>query len=215
MKSRYTWIYSLVHPAALFPLAWLVWDTLTNRLSINPIQDITHRTGYAAIVLLVLSLICTPANLLLGWKKVTALRKPLGLYAFLYVALHLSTFGVDYGFDWGLISQTIAEKRYVLVGFAAFLLLVPLALTSTKYAMKRLGKNWKRLHYLVYLIAPLAVFHYLWLSKDPRQPLLFGGIVAALLLLRLPLVKRTVATARSRFLPSAPARTRTQPRTEN
>lgn len=207
MKSRVAWLYSLVHPAALFPLAWLMWDIATNNLSFNPIQDITHRTGKAAIILLVLSLACTPANMLFGWKKVTALRKPLGLYAFLYVALHLTTFGVDYGFSWSLISEAIIEKRYVLVGFVAFLLLVPLALTSTKYAMKRLGKNWKRLHYLVYLIAPLAVFHYLWLSKDSRQPWLFGAIVIGLLVLRLPMVKRLIVSVRSRLLPVPQTRT--------
>lgn len=196
-RRRFDFLDVLVHVGSLAPLALVVNDYQT---SINPIQDITSHTGKTAIILLVLSLACSPLNMLFGWKRVSAFRKPLGLYAFMYVALHLLTFVyLDYGLDWGLISNAISEKRYVLVGFSAFLLLLPLALTSTKWAMKRLGKNWKRLHRLVYLAAPLAVLHYLWLVKaDYRQPLLFGLIVAVLLVFRLPAVRRTIAHVRSK-----------------
>lgn len=210
---RKNWLQWLVHLAALAPLAWLIWDYANQNLSINPIQDITSRTGKPAIILLVLSLACTPINTVFGLKRVIAFRKPLGLYAFLYVSLHLLTFGVlDYQLDWGLISEAITEKRFVLVGFTAFLLLVPLAITSTKGWQKRLGKNWKQLHKLVYLIAPLAVLHYVWLVKaDIRQPLLFGAAVALLLLLRVPAVRRAIATMRSRMFPKPALKAATAP----
>ena len=210
---RKNWLQWLVHLAALAPLAWLIWDYANQNLSINPIQDITSRTGKPAIILLVLSLACTPINTVFGLKRVIAFRKPLGLYAFLYVSLHLLTFGVlDYQLDWGLISEAITEKRFVLVGFTAFLLLVPLAITSTKGWQKRLGKNWKQLHKLVYLIAPLAVLHYVWLVKaDIRQPLLFGAVVALLLLLRVPAVRRAIATMRSRMFPKPALKAATAP----
>ncbi|MBC8163437.1 MAG: sulfoxide reductase heme-binding subunit YedZ [Roseiflexaceae bacterium] len=192
--KRFAW---LVHPLALLPLALLAVDTALDNLSVNFIQDITERTGIPALVLLVLSIACTPLNTVFGWKWAVALRKPLGLYAFLYVCLHLLTFtALDYGLDWGAIATEVGEKRYILVGTAAFLLLVPLALTSNKAAMRRLGKNWKRLHLLVYAIVPLAVLHYLWLSKDPRPALLFGAATGVLLLLRLPVLRRAFSALR-------------------
>lgn len=188
-----------IHPLALLPLALLFFDAALSRLSVNPIQDLTLRTGKAALVLLVLCLACTPAVRLLGWKWAGALRKPLGLYSFLYVCLHLLVFAVvDYGLDAGLIWQAVAEKRYVLAGFAAFLLLLPLALTSTRGAVRRLGRGWKRLHRLIYPAAMLAVLHYLWLSKLPWQPLLFGAALLVLLVLRVPFVGRRLRLQRER-----------------
>jgi methionine sulfoxide reductase heme-binding subunit len=208
-QRRDRWLH-LIHPAALAPLALGVWDLLQGRLSANPIQDITHRSGYAALVLLVLSLVCTPASLYLGQKWALKLRRPLGLYAFLYAAVHLLIFAVlDYGLNLGLVWQELAEKRYILAGFAAFLLLLPLALTSTKGWQQRLGKRWRSLHRLVYLAAPLAVVHFIWLVKaDLREPLLFGAAVAALLLLRLPAVKRWGAGLRARGRAKQPPATR-------
>lgn len=186
-----------VHPLALLPLALLLFDAALGRLSVNPIQDLTLRTGKAALVLLVLCLACTPAALL-GWKWAAALRKPLGLYSFLYVCLHLLVFvALDYGLDGVLIWQAVAEKRYVLAGFAAFLLLLPLALTSTRAAMRRLGRRWKQLHRLIYPAAALAVLHYLWLSKLPWQPLLFGAALLGLLALRLPALRRRLRSGRA------------------
>ncbi len=198
----------VVHIAALIPLALLLWDGAHNQLTVNPIQEITARTGKSALVLLVLSLAVTPLNMLLGLHHVLPLRRPLGLYAFMYAALHLLTFAwLDYGLNWALIAETIAEKRYVLVGFTAFLLLLPLALTSTKAVMRRLGKRWKVLHRLVYLAAPLAVVHFVWLVKaDVREPLAYGAAVALLLALRLPPVRRRLARLRPRASrPSATA----------
>ena len=190
---------------AWLPLALLIFDAATGRLSVNPVQDLTLRTGKAALVLLILSLACTPLNRLLGWKWAVALRKPLGLYSFLYVCLHLLVFAVaDYRLDLALIGQTIAEKRYILAGLASFALLLPLALTSTRAAMRRLGRWWRRLHRLVYVAAALAVLHYLWLAKVWREPALWGAVLLILLLARLPLLRRW--RARSGAPPSGTAR---------
>ena len=192
----------LVHLGALVPLALLYGDFT----SVNPIQAITLRTGSMALILLIISLACTPFNLLFGWKWAVGLRKPLGLYAFFWMCLHFLTFTVlDYGLNWGLIQQAIVEKRYVLVGFAAFLLIIPLAITSTKGWQKRLGKRWKRLHMLVYPAAILAVFHFIWLVKaDLREPLIYATIVALLLILRLPPVRQAIARLRPRPVKPAP-----------
>jgi sulfoxide reductase heme-binding subunit YedZ len=187
------WPYArhLVHPLSLFPLLWLIWDGFTGRLSVNPIQDLTLRTGEAALILLVACLACTPLNLFTGWKWPLGLRKPLGLYSFFYVVLHLLIFvALDYGLDLALIGAAVVEKRYVLAGFAAFLLLLPLALTSTRGAQRRLKRNWKMLHRLIYPAAILAVLHFLWLSKVWREPAIYLIIVLVLLAVRLPAVRR-------------------------
>jgi len=198
---RKNWLRILTHVGALTPLAWLLWDYWFDQLTVNPIQDITFRTGKPALILLVLSLACTPVNTVFGFKQVLPLRKPLGLYAFMYVSLHFLIFvGLDYGFDWRLLQEAIFEKRYALVGFAAFLILLPLAITSTQGWMRRLGKNWKRLHRWVYLAGILVIVHYVWLVKsDIREPLLYGAAVVLLLALRLPAVRKAVANFRSRF----------------
>jgi sulfoxide reductase heme-binding subunit YedZ len=198
---KHHWLRIIVHLACWVPLALLIWDGLHNHLTANPIQEITYRTGKTALILLVLSLLCTPANIVFGIKQALPLRRPLGLYAFFYVCLHLLIFAVvDYGLDWQLIQEAIVEKRYVLVGFAAFLLLVPLAVTSTKGWQRRMGKRWKRLHQLVYLAAPLAVIHFIWLVKaDIREPLMYGAAVAGLLLLRLPGLRRAITSLRYRL----------------
>jgi sulfoxide reductase heme-binding subunit YedZ len=177
------------HVVSLAPLARVAYEYTTDA---NPIQAITLVTGKTALVLLVLSLACTPANTWLGWRWAIKARRPLGVYAFLYVALHLFIFlGLDYGLDLALLGEALFEKRYAFVGLAAFALLLPLAITSTQGWQRRLGKRWKRLHRLVYLAAGLAIVHYVWLVKaDIRQPLAYGGVVAALLLLRLPALKR-------------------------
>src|SRR5919202_759232 len=185
LALRRNWLRVLTHFGAWIPLAVLIWDGVHDRLTVNPIQEISFRTGKIALTLLVLSLACTPVNTLFGFRQVLPLRRPLGLYAFTYACLHLFNFVVvDYGLDAGLIKQAIVEKRYVLVGFAAFLLLTPLAITSTKGWMRRLGKRWKRLHRVVYLAAVLAVIHFYWLVKaDIRTPVLYGTIGETLLIL--------------------------------
>ncbi len=190
--GAWPWLSIAVHVGALAPLAWLVWQFLHNQLTVNPIQALTLRTGKYALVLLVLSLACTPLSTFVGWRQVLRVRRALGLYAFLYVSLHFLIFvGLDYGFAWGLLREAIFEKRFALVGFLAFLLLLPLAITSTRGWMRRLGQAWKRLHRLVYAAALLAVVHYMWAVKaDLREPLAYGAVVVVLLALRLPFVRR-------------------------
>ncbi len=202
-RLKLTPLQWLTHLGAWAPLAVLAWDYFNNNLSVNPIQDITFRTGKPALVLLVLSLACTPLNSLLGQRWALKLRRPLGVYAFMYAALHWLVFvGLDYGFDVGLIYDAIFDKRYALVGFAAFLLLLPMAITSTKGWQRRLGKRWKLLHKGVYAAGLLAVVHYVWLVKsDVRQPLAWGAVVVALLIVRLPAVKHTLRGAGRLLVP--------------
>ncbi len=199
LKSR--WLQIVTHIGALLPLALLIWDYFHNQLTFNPIQEMTFRTGKTALVLLILSLAVTPVNIITGFRQVIPLRKWLGLYAFLYASLHFLIFvWLDYGLNLALLQEAIFEKRYALVGFAAFLILVPLALTSTKGWMKRLGKKWKQLHRLVYLAGFLVVVHFVWLVKaDLREPLAYGAVLGVLLLIRLPFVRRRISKIRSRF----------------
>jgi sulfoxide reductase heme-binding subunit YedZ len=206
-KLKVHWLQILVHVAALLPLAWLIWAYWQGLFIIDPVLEITTRTGKTALILLILSLACTPIRTIFGFKQVLRLRRPLGLYAFMYAGLHFLTFvGLDYGFDLDLIGQAIFDQRYVLVGFAAGLLLLLLAITSTRGWQKRLGKNWKRLHRLVYLAGILAVLHFLWLVKDIREPLRYGAVVALLLVVRIPVIRRTLNNVRrqvtARFKPT-------------
>ena len=188
------------HAVGLFPLAWLIFDFWFGLLGAEPIRAMILRTGKAAIILLTLSLAATPAGYIFRWKEATLLRRPLGLYAFMYVCLHFLIFiWLDYALIVPLIVEEIVARRYALVGFAAFLLLIPLAVTSTKGWQKRLGKRWKTLHKAVYLIGVLAVVHYIWLVKNAyTQPLLFAAAVGLLLLLRVPAVKQALLRARNR-----------------
>jgi sulfoxide reductase heme-binding subunit YedZ len=196
---RRHWFWLLVNVAAAIPLAQLVWNLAAGAF-VNPIDDITERTGKAAIILLILSLACTPANLLTSWRQPIAVRRSLGLWAFAYAGIHFLNFvGLDYGFDLGFILQDgLPTKPYILVGFTAFLLLVPLAITSTKGWQKRLGRNWKRLHKLAYVAGVAAVIHFLWLAKaaEDWEPLLYGLILALLLLVRVPTVRRRIVAQR-------------------
>ena len=200
-KLKAHWLQILTHVGALLPLAILAWDYAQNQLTANPIREITIRTGRSAIVLLLLSLACTPIYTLFGFKPVLRLRRPLGLYAFLYAGLHGLTFvGLDYGFDLVLIGQELLQKHFVQVGVLAFLILVPLAITSTRGWVARLGKNWKRLHRLVYLAALLAGVHFMWAVKaNTRVPLLYGAVLAVLLVARIPAVQNAVRGWRERL----------------
>lgn len=175
------------------PLARLAWYYWQGKFIIDPIQETTTYTGRTALILLILSLACTPINILFGLRQIMRVRRALGLYAFMYIVLHFLTFvGWDYGFDLALLGPAIFEQRFVLAGFAAFLLLLPLAITSTQSWRKRLGKNWKRLQRLVYLVNALAILHFLWSVKDPREPLRYGVVVALLLAVRILAVKKTI-----------------------
>ena len=200
-KPHFTKFQLAVHVAALAPLAVLIAAALTDNLTVNQIQAATLRTGKTAMILLVLSLACTPANAVFGFTQAIKVRRALGLYAFLYAAVHFSIFlGVDYGFDVGLIWLELAEKRYILVGAAALLILIPLAVTSTKGWQRRLKKNWKKIHNGVYVAAILVILHYVWVQKaDITQPLIWGAILGLLLVFRIPVVRRQVVQLRSRL----------------
>lgn len=200
---RFTPVQLLAHVGAWIPLFVLLWDASHNQLTANPILEATHRTGTTALVLLVLSLACTPLNVLFGFRQAIKLRRPLGVYGLLYIVVHLFIFAViDYGLDLEMIRDTIVEQRFVLVGFAAFLMLLPLGITSTRGWMKRLGKCWTKLHWLVYLAVPLAVVHYVWLVKaDIRVPLQYGAVVAILLFLRIPRVRHFFSSLRYKLAP--------------
>jgi sulfoxide reductase heme-binding subunit YedZ len=191
-------IQVLVHLAAWVPFALLVWDATHDGLGADPVASITHRSGDWALRLLLLTLAITPLRRATGWTSLTRLRRPLGLYAFFYACVHFATYLVlDLGGYWAQIGEELVKRPYILVGFLAWLGLVPLALTSTKALMRRLGRNWLRLHRIVYAIAILAVTHYLWLVKaDLREPLLYAGILALLLLLRFPPVARRITRSR-------------------
>lgn len=182
------------HIGAWMPLIFLLIDYFTDDLTADPIREITLRTGKTALVLLILSLAVTPLMTWLDWKFLTPSRRPLGLYAFCYVCLHLLTFVyLDYGLQWAFIIEGITEKRYALVGFAAWLLFIPLAITSTKAAQKKMGQRWKKLHKLAYVIGVLAIIHYVWLVKNAyTQPALYGLILLILLLSRWQPVKQRI-----------------------
>ena len=207
---RKHWFWLLATIGGLIPLAQLAWGLWQGRW-VDPIAETTSRTGSAAILMLVLSLTCTPINTLVGFRPVLTARKPLGLYAFLYAALHLLNFiGMDYGFSLrAFLDDALLQKRYMIVGFAAFLILLPLAITSTKGWMKRLGRNWKRLHQLVYAAGIFAVLHYLWLVKiDITWPLIYGGILTVLLVLRLPVIRHWITALRPKPTPRVRTRVR-------
>ena len=152
-----------------------------------------HATGAWSLRLLLLTLAVTPARRLLGWRRIAPLRRTLGLMAFAMVTLHgLAYVGLDQVFDWDALLEDVRERRYVTAGFAGFLCLLPLAVTSTARMMKRLGRRWTQLHRLAYVAAVCGVVHYLWLVKaDLRTPLVYAGILALLLGVRLWIHGRT------------------------
>jgi sulfoxide reductase heme-binding subunit YedZ len=197
------WLRLITHGLAALPLLLMIVDYARDNLTVNPIQALTLRTGETGLILLVASLACTPLSIIAGWKALLTLRRPLGLWGFAYIVLHLLIFlVVDFGLDMNLIVAEISEKRYIIAGLAGFLLLLPLAITSTRGWQRRLGKNWKSLHRLVYLAVPLGVLHFFWLVKaDIREPLIFALLVGGLLLLRLPPIKRWLQAIRQRQHP--------------
>jgi methionine sulfoxide reductase heme-binding subunit len=212
MKSffkRYTPLQIAMHLYAWSALIHIAIDFLTGNISPNPIQELEQRTGRHAITLLVLSLACTPLNNIFGWRELIKRRRALGLYAFMYASIHVLIFlDLDYGLAWSLIIQTIFEKPYIIVGMTAFLLLIPLAFTSFDIWKMRLKKNWKRLHQMIYLIAPLVVLHFAWSKKgdffslrgEIIRPLIYGLVVVILLIFRIPQVRRAIASLRDRIL---------------
>jgi sulfoxide reductase heme-binding subunit YedZ len=193
-----------VFALCLLPLAWLVWDMLHGALGADPVAQLEHRSGDWALRLLLLTLAITPLRRLTGWNKAIRYRRMLGLFAFFYVSVHLTIYlVVDLGGFWSQLLTEIVKRPYITVGFMAWLLLIPLALTSTNAMMRRLGRHWQRLHKLVYLIAILGVLHFLWLVKaDHREPAIYMGVLIVLLLLRLPRLATRQRQALNAALPS-------------
>ena len=184
---RWVGLKALAHALALLPLGLLVQGVLADTLGADPVAALTHATGEWALRLLLLGLALTPLRRLTGQAWPIRFRRLVGLYAFFYACLHLAVFLVlDLGGFWTQVFEDIVKRPYITVGFAAWLLLVPLALTSTRGWMKRLGRRWAQLHRLVYATGVLAVLHFLWLVKsDLREPLVYAGILAILLGARL------------------------------
>lgn len=181
------WLKPGIFIGALAPLGSIVLRASQGTLGANPIAEVMNELGLTALILLVASLACSPARWLLGWTWPIRIRRELGLFAFFYASLHFLTYLVlDQGVDWKAIVEDIAKRPFITVGFLAFVLLVPLALTSTSASVRRLGyRRWLRLHQLVYVAGALAVLHFIWRVKiDLSQPLIYGGVVAALLLVR-------------------------------
>lgn len=180
---------ALVHALALAPAALLAWQiraeflTGSGGLGADPVAEIEHRLGQWALRMLLVALAVTPLRQLSGQPVLLRFRRLLGLYAFFYASLHFAAYLVlDLRGYWPQVFEDIAKRPFLTVGFAAWLLLVPLALTSTQGMMRRLGRLWGRLHRLVYAIAVLAVLHYWWLVKsDIREPALYAGLLAVLL----------------------------------
>lgn len=182
-------IKSLLFIAALVPFARLVLFAFTDRLGANPIEFITRNTGDWTLYFLCITLAVTPLRRLGNWNWLIKLRRMFGLFAFFYAALHFTTFlWFDHFFDIDEMWKDVVKRPFITVGFTAFVLLIPLAVTSTNAMVRRLGgKRWQLLHKLVYLIAPLGILHFWWMKAgkhDFAQPILFGTIVAVLLLMR-------------------------------
>jgi sulfoxide reductase heme-binding subunit YedZ len=184
------WHYLLAHLAGLVPLLVIAAYYLSDTL-VNPVRYIILRSGTLGLIFLVASFACTPVRLLFGWPGAIQIRRALGLYGFFYAGLHLWAYlALENTFYFDLIWRDLGERRAMLIGLIAFLLLVPLAITSTRGWQRRLGKRWRTLHRLVYLAIPLSVWHYLWLDRDfITVPLIYAAIVGILLLVRLPVVR--------------------------
>ncbi|HEX9727732.1 MAG TPA: protein-methionine-sulfoxide reductase heme-binding subunit MsrQ [Gemmatimonadales bacterium] len=169
------------------PFALLLLDVARDALGAEPITEITHRTGKWGLTFLVITLAVTPVRRLTSWNRIAGYRRMLGLFAFFYVCLHFLTYIVlDQFFGFAFILEDIAERPYITVGFTSFVMLIPLAVTSTKGWIRRLGRRWSQLHRLAYLAAAGGVCHFLWLVKaDRRRPEIYGIVLIVLLAARL------------------------------
>ena len=179
---------------ALLPLARLIWLGSIQELGANPIEFITRSMGTWTLVFLCLSLAMSPARLVTGWTGFIHLRRMLGLFCFFYAALHfLIWLWLDHDFALGAMWQDVLERPYITFGFIAFVFLVPLAVTSNRWAQQLLGRRWRQLHRLVYAIAILAILHYWWHKagkSDYETVSIYLAVVVVLLLFRLPFVKQ-------------------------
>jgi sulfoxide reductase heme-binding subunit YedZ len=192
LKLNQSYIKRLIFIASLWPILSLGVDIFQNNLGANPVEFIERRFGKWALIFLCLTLSMTPLRKITNISEWILYRRMLGLFVFFYASIHLLCYiGLDYQFAWVDIKNDIIKHRYVLVGFLAWLLLLPLAITSSDKMMRRLKVNWKRLHRLSYIIAILGVLHFIWLvKKDLTEPLIYAVIVSILLILRLNIFNR-------------------------
>jgi sulfoxide reductase heme-binding subunit YedZ len=200
-RQPYPWLKPGILLGALVPLAYLSVRATRDQLGANPVAQLENELGMTALVFLVASLMCSPARWLLGWAWPIRIRRELGLFAFFYASIHFVTYlALDQFFAFDRIVEDIVERPFITVGFAALVLLVPLAITSTNDWIRRLGyQRWLRLHQLVYLAGVLAVIHYVWRVKvDVSQPLIYGAVIAGLLAIRLGFWLKRRANAKRR-----------------
>jgi sulfoxide reductase heme-binding subunit YedZ len=181
------WLRVALFLIGLIPFAQLIYNAFTDNLGANPIDAITRHTGSWALILLLVTLSVTPLRKILGWNGLVKYRRMLGLFAFFYAVLHFTTFLVlDHFFDFNAILKDIMKRPYVTAGFTGFVLMIPLAITSTTGMIRRMGKRWQSLHRLVYIAALAGVIHFYWLVKaDIRRPAQYGLVLALLLGYRL------------------------------
>jgi sulfoxide reductase heme-binding subunit YedZ len=205
---HFPWLRISVHVLGWLPLVYLVYAFSANKLTINPIQELEQILGRIAIYWLVATLAVTPLHTLTGLRELPSRRRAVGLYAFLYTCLHLAIFfGLDYAFNLAQIWNLVTGKVYLLVGMLAVLLLIPLAVTSFDYSKRKMGKNWKRVHWLVYPAVIVAILHYALAQKgnlftlqgNILRPFLWGFLTIFLLVLRLPPIKSWIIEARRRL----------------
>ncbi len=205
----FTPVQLAIHVYAWQGLAVLLFDLLTHHLTANPLQAIQQRTGREALALLTLSMACTPISNITGWREPLKRSRTLGLYAFMIAVSHILVFlDLQNGLAWDYFVQTVIEKWYIIFGALAFLMLVPLAMTSFDIWKVRLGRKWKRLHQLVYLIVPIVILHFALSVKGDifqlrgaiQVPLEYAAVVTLLLVLRLPFIRRFFISLRGRIM---------------
>jgi sulfoxide reductase heme-binding subunit YedZ len=185
--------------AALVPLGMLIWNAFHDGLGANPVETITFETGTWGLRFLLITLLVTPLRRASGWQALARIRRMLGLFAFFYICLHFLTYLVlDAFFDLRYILEDITDRTYITLGFTSFLLLIPLAVTSTNAMVRRLGgRNWRRLHRLAYVATTGGVLHFLWLVKaDLREPLIYLALLLLLFLARVPVIADRLARGR-------------------
>ena len=207
MRASFAWVKAGVFLAALVPLGAIVAAAASGELGANPVEALLHHFGEWSLRLMLATLAITPLRRLTGWSQAVRLRRMLGLFAFFYAALHLATYVVlDRSLLVEEVLEDLTERPYIMVGFAAFVLLVPLAATSTNAMVRRLGgRRWRLLHRLAYFAAAAGVVHFWWLVKaDVRAPLIHAAILALLLVLRLPPVVPFLRSLPARLRPSRP-----------
>jgi sulfoxide reductase heme-binding subunit YedZ len=192
------WRNFLVHVIATLPLLLTAYEYLTGTLPIVLDRHLVIRFGAVGLAFLIASFTITPISILTGRTNLKPIRRPLGVYGFSYIALHLLAYAwLSNTFEWDLILRDIGERRAMSVGLLAFALLIPLALTSTNGWQKRLGRRWKVLHRLVYFAVPLSILHYFWLERDIRDWVwVYAALVVILFLIRLPAIRQAIVLRR-------------------